>query len=278
MNELQRAEYLSALGVPSYMPRFVLPLAPQPRQARLPVAEAKAPANPLPQSAAQIRAALAAEAAEPGGTPDQSVSAAVAAELAPQAAAAPTPELARQVGELVHDTRAAPQPAPVAEVAPPAQSVEPFVLSCWWLGDELLAVDSREPGAALPVEALFNNIAHALGWHQLPREQDRLRWPLAENRFGPAASAVEARDTCGAWLEAASARRPVKSIWLMGEQARQFCAPVPLDTSAEQPVTDWNSVRIVAMPSLSELLREPQRKRGLWQLLQQTYPEQTRAR
>jgi len=280
VNELQRAEYLSALGVPSYMPRFVLPLAPPPRQARLPVAEAQSTANPLPQSAAQIRAALAP--AEPQSQPAAAAvpPAGIKSVAAPSAQPEIAPEVARQVGELVRDTRPVPQqaPAPVTELAPPAQPVEPFVLSCWWLGDALLAVDSREPGAALPVEALFNNIVRALDWQDLPRERDRLRWPLAENRFGPAASAAEARDTCSSWLEAASARRPVKSIWLMGQQAREYCAPVPLDPSAEPPLGDWNGVRIVAMPSLSELLREPQRKRGLWRLLQQVYPEQTRAR
>ncbi|SHF62909.1 hypothetical protein SAMN04487965_2429 [Microbulbifer donghaiensis] len=267
MNELQRAEYLSVLGVASYMPRFVLPLAPQPRQAELPPQEAAQPepatplqqmraavANPLPQSAAQMVVAPA----EAGPAPQ---------------ARATEAQVLRDIGAITEQTRVKPatQAAAVTQVAPPRQEVQPFVLSCWWLGEELLAVDSREPGAALPVEALFNNIARALGWHQLPREQDRLRWPLAENRFGPAADASEARDTCSSWLEAASARRPVKSIWLMGREARDFCAPVPL----AQPVNDWNGIRVIAMPSLSQLLQEPQRKRALWQLLQKTYPEHT---
>ncbi|WP_323846960.1 hypothetical protein [Microbulbifer magnicolonia] len=263
MNELQRAEYLSVLGVASYMPRFVLPLAPAPRQAQLPPAENPLPhageipagANPLPRSAAQI-----VVAAPETATPE--VKATEAAVL-------------RDIGELTQQTKvAAAVQAPVTQVAPPQQQVQPFVLSCWWLGGELLAVDCREPGAALPVEALFNNIARALNWHQLPREQDRLRWPLAENRFGPAADASEARDTCSSWLEAASARRPVKSIWLMGRQARDFCAPVPLT----KPVNDWNGVRVLAMPSLTQLLQEPQRKRSLWQLLRETYPEHTQVK
>lgn len=269
MNELQRAEYLSALGVPSYMPRFVLPLAPPPRQAELPPVEdvAQASTNPLPRSAAQIRAALT-----PEGAPEP-VPATQPPPETPSAPVAPADNaVLRQVGEIAQGARSPAQQAPVVEVAPPPQQVAPFVLSCWWLGDELLAVDSREPGAALPVEALFNNISRALNWHQLPREQDRLKWPLAENRFGPAASAAEARDTCASWLEAASARRPVKSIWLMGRQAREFCAPLPL----AEAVTDWQGIRILSMPSLSELLQAPERKRDLWQLLQQIYPQQTR--
>lgn len=266
MNELQRAEYLSALGIPSYMPRFVLPLAPEPRQAELPPAPVEEPQNPLPPSAEHIRRELApAEAAPQQPAPEQPAA-------QPEQ---PNPEVLREVTEVAGEIRApAAQPAPVAEVAPPQKPVEPFVLSCWWLGGELLAVDSREPGAALPVESLFNNIARALHWHELPREQDRMRWPLAENRFSPAASAAEARDTCSSWLAAASARRPVKSIWLMGQQAQDFCAPVEL----AETVNDWNGIAVIAMPSLSQLLQQPERKRDLWQLLRQAYPEQTRAR
>ncbi|SDJ71744.1 hypothetical protein [Microbulbifer yueqingensis] len=258
MHELHRAEYLQALGVTSYMPRFVLPLAPEPRQAELPPTEAAADesqraSGPLPRSAAQ----LVEVPAQPSG----------AATPRP----APQPEVLREVGDITRETRAAPRPS---ELAPPRQEVAPFVLSCWWLGEELLAVDSREPGAALPVESLFNNIVRALAWHELPREQDRLRWPLAENRFAGPAAASDARDTCSSWLEAASARRPVKSIWLMGAQARDFCSPVAL----EGPAGEWNGTRLLAMPSLSELLREPARKREVWQLLRANYPEQTRVR
>lgn len=286
MNELQRAEYLSAIGVASYMPRFVLPLAPQPRQAELPPAQEperqsrqlkmNSPQlevnSPLPQSVAQMVVASA--------EPVQPAAGLQAPGTESPAPAAEQPQLLREIGELTENSKmpSAASAAPVAQVAPPQQQVKPFVLSCWWLGEELLAVDSREPGAALPVESLFNNIARALNWHQLPREQDRLKWPLAENRFGPAASAAEARDTCASWLEAASARRPVRSIWLMGQQAQEFCSPVPLESvPREQPLCDWNGIRIVAMPSLSQLLQEPERKRELWQLLRQTYPEQTRA-
>jgi hypothetical protein len=263
MHELHRAEYLEALGVPSYVPRYVLPLAPTPRQAQLPVAEPKPAVNPLPHSADQILDTVSRAAPEP---------------VPPQAPVRPPepPQVARELESLVADTR----PPAVAEqgLAATVESaevrVEPFVLSCWWIGDELLAVDSREPGAALPVEALFNNMVRALGWHDLSREQDRLRWPMAENRFAAAASASDARDTCSIWLEGASARRPVKTIWLMGQQARDFCAPVPLVDG----VADWNGIRVLSMPSLSELLQAPERKREVWQLLQNTYPEQTRSR
>lgn len=261
MNELQRAEYLSALGVVNYMPRFVLPFAPEPRQAELPVVDDRDSGRAVPVADPEPNPGASAKPANLGIadaiTPESRV-------LSPEPKAE-SPE-SRKPAELHRPD--------VSSTAPTELAPTPFILSCWWLGEELLTVDSREPGAALPVESLFNNIARALNWHQLPREQDRLKWPLAENRFGPAASASEARETCSAWLEAACARRPVKSIWLMGRQAQDFCAPSPL----EQPVSDWNGIRVLAAPSLSQLLREPQRKRELWQLLRETYPEQTRSR
>ncbi|QIL91533.1 hypothetical protein ACONUD_11170 [Microbulbifer harenosus] len=255
MNELQRTEYLAALGITSYMPRFHLPLAPVAIQAELPPAIEDTP------EAAPVAAVMAAVGAEPAPVD----------ETRPSPRPESAPEISRVIGSITTETRttrAEVNPEPIA----PAQQINPFVLSCWWLGDELLAVDSREPGSALPVESLFGNMARALGWHQLTTGRDKLKWPLAENPFAAAAGAADARDTCSSWLEAAVARRPVKSIWLMGQQARDYCAPVIL----EDAVADWNGVRLIAMPSLSELLSEPLRKREVWQLLQTLYPEQTR--
>ncbi|WP_444929639.1 hypothetical protein ACJJIF_17875 [Microbulbifer sp. SSSA002] len=261
MNELQRAEYLSVLGVPSYVPRFVLPLAPSPRQAELPPAEEAAGAqpalsasglsgNPLPHSAEQIIAPVLQ-------SPERN------------------PRVLDEISALTNETKLpqeAPNAAPVA-LAPPRQSVKPFVLNCWRIGEELLAVDSHEPGAALPLEALFNNMLRALQWHQRPRQQERLQWPLTENRFGPAEDASQARDTFSSWLEASYTRMPVKSIWLMGREAQDFCSPVPL----ENPLVDWQGARLISMPSLSQLLREPALKRPLWQQLRSYYPTDTRA-
>lgn len=265
MNELQRTEYLTALGVTSYMPRFRLPLAPEPTQASLPPPAAESPqVKPRAALMAEVEAPAqsAAEAAEVNRTPVAGESQAVET----------APELGRVIGSITSEARVAPVVSPSAPVAPPQQQVAPFVLSCWWLGEEVLAVDSREPGAALPVESLFGNIARALGWHQLPTGRDKLRWPLAENPFAAAAGADDARDTCTSWLEAACVRKPVKSIWLMGEQARTYCAPVTLADT----VNDWQGVPVVCMPSLTELLTEPARKRDVWNLLRKLYPEQTR--
>ncbi|WP_226644463.1 uracil-DNA glycosylase family protein [Microbulbifer variabilis] len=254
MNELQRAEYLSVLGIASYVPRFVLPLAPEPRQAKLPPAEPEAieqplplVTNPLPQSAAQI------------------VDSPVTKER---------DTVAAEISALTNATKvqAPEKPAIATPVTAPSQQVKPFVLNCWRLGETLLAVDSHEPGAALPLDALFGNIVRALNWHQLPRQQERMHWPMVENRFGPAADASEARDTFSSWLEASCSRYPVQSIWLMGREAQEFCTPQPL----ESDINHWGEVRILPMPSLSQLLQQPLRKRELWQLLRKAYPAETR--
>ncbi|MEW5249813.1 hypothetical protein [Microbulbifer discodermiae] len=244
MHELHRAEYLQALGVSSYRPRFLLPLAPVPRQATLPPPPEDAPASdPLPQAVAQVMSEVSVPPSPPA-------------------------EAGTAQEERGRETSASGQSADVTPSA--GQAVEPFVLNCWWLGDALLAVDGHQPGAALPVQSLFDNIVRALGWHQLPRDREQLRWPLTENRFAAAAAESDARDTCSSWLEAASARRPVNSIWLMGQQAQAYCSPVRLDG----PVTEWKGTRILATPGLSELLQAPERKRDLWLLLRQTYPQQ----
>ncbi|WP_299598436.1 hypothetical protein [uncultured Microbulbifer sp.] len=266
MNELQRTEYLTALGVTSYMPRFCLPLAPEPLQALLPPPLDESPVTVAPAAAAMAAAGVAV------ATATTSSEATAAADSTP---AAPSPDVGRVIGSIAAEVRvtsaAAQQATPVA---PPQRQVAPFVLSCWRLGDEVLAVDSREPGTALPIESLFGNIVRALGWQQLESERNKLRWPLAENPFAAAAGADDAKDTCSSWLEAACLRNPVKSIWLLGQQAQEFCAPVPLEVG--EPVNDWQGISILSMPSLTELLQEPARKREVWNLLRKLYPEQTR--
>ncbi|WP_066962268.1 hypothetical protein [Microbulbifer sp. Q7] len=266
MNERQRTEYLSALGVTSYMPRFCLPLAPDPVQALLP------PPVDAPQEAPRGVSAVMAAAGVVTEAP-------VAADRATQTGMDPSPSSAQQVsdvgrviGSITAESRVSASAPKATPVAPPQRQVAPFVLSSWRLGDELLAVDSREPGVALPVESLFGNIARALGWHGLESERNKLRWPLAENPFAAAAGAEDAKDTCTSWLEAACARKPVKSIWLMGLPAQEFCAPVAMTDG----VGDWQGVRVVFMPSLTELLEAPARKREVWNMLRRLYPEQTR--
>ncbi|MBB5212926.1 hypothetical protein [Microbulbifer hydrolyticus] len=268
MNELQRTEYLTALGLTSYMPRFRLPLAPEPLQAPLPPpADERPEATPAAVAVMAAVAGVAADAAttpgEPHAQPDTRPE-----QVRPE----PSADMGRVLGSITAETRVAPAASQVTPVAPPQRQVAPFVLSCWRLGEEVLAVDSREPGSALPVESLFGNIVRALGWHQLASERNKLRWPLAESPFAAAAGADDARDTCSSWVEAACARKPVKTIWLMGQQAQEFCAPAPMT----EAVADWQGVRLVSMPSLTELLQEPARKREVWNLLRKLYPEQTR--
>ncbi|MCO1333250.1 hypothetical protein MO867_02750 [Microbulbifer sp. OS29] len=260
MNELQRAEYLSVLGISSYVPRFVLPLAPSPRQAKLPPAEAIAVpgADPFPSSAG-LRTNPLLQSAEQITT-------------APTQRANTTVRVLKEISALTGETQRPPTTVS-APIASPQKAVKPFVLNTWRIGAEVLVIDSHEPGAALPLEALFNNIIRALFWHQLPRQQERLHWPLTENRFGPAEDASQARDTFSSWLEASCARLPVKSIWLMGSESQEFCSPIALT----QTISEWNGAQLITMPSLSLLLQEPEHKGPLWKLLRSRYPAETRA-
>lgn len=257
MNELRRAEYLNALGVASYMPRRLLPLAPKPRLARLPVA----PVQQGQQESQQSQGLQAALVAQPG-----------------QVEQAPSPAQVASVIDRIEvavDGAQQPPRASVAEaaaVAPTAQqAAEPFVLNCWWMGEQLLAIDSHAPGVALPLEKLFANMVRALEWHKLPLARHRLQWPLAQDRFSAQAGEEDAREMCLSWLEAVAEKRPTAEIWLMGDAARRFCTPVELSGSTATWIQNGNEARIVAFPSLTELLQAPARKRDVWQLMQKLY-------
>jgi hypothetical protein len=67
MNEYQRQAYLSALGVDNYMPRWRLPLAPEPVACELPVPDvqqqSEAPKAVVPDSAIEPVRALRASPA-----------------------------------------------------------------------------------------------------------------------------------------------------------------------------------------------------------------------
>ncbi|WP_285763761.1 hypothetical protein [Biformimicrobium ophioploci] len=255
MNELRRAEYLNALGVASYMPRRLLPLAPKPRLAQLPV-EKRPEARQEPQVAPGVQLGQVEQASSPA----QVASVIDRIEVA--------------VDGTVDSARQAPR-APVVEaaaVAPTAQqAAEPFVLNCWWMGEQLLAIDSHAPGVALPLEKLFANMVCALEWHKLPLARHRLQWPLAQDRFSAQAGEDDAREMCLSWLEAVAEKRPTAEIWLMGDAARRFCAPVELSGPTATWTQNGNEARVVAFPSLTELLQAPARKRDVWQLMQKLY-------
>ncbi|WP_347330838.1 hypothetical protein [Marinimicrobium locisalis] len=251
MNEYQRQAYLDALGVEQYVPRWLLTVAPEPR------------ACPLPEEVApEPQVAPASDKAAP----------------APKSVA-PTP-----VSEVLDGMRREPSrqrapekptPEPASPAVEPAEPVTPFTLSIWRSPLPVLVLDAREPRAAFPTDRLLRNLLNALGPHDAQRViEEILPWPLVNN---PAVrlTAEDARAELHTWLEAELATGSVRYVLLMGANAARYFLPEGQSYSEAlgqvQTLSRFNVSALVA-PSLIELLRDPARKRSLWQALQAWLP------
>jgi hypothetical protein len=245
MNELQRQSYLSALGVESYAPRWLLPGAPKPIQCEMPA---------LAETAQVVEPATEAERHE--------IPTPASSGKGPKA-------LSEVMSEMAQPDRVpkAPQPiiARAARAAEPA--VTPFTLSVWRSSLPILILDAREPRAAIPTERLLRNLLRCLGdLDPASVGEEVLACPLV-----PKPTVEDARGELSAWLEAELERRPVQKLILMGANAAQYLLPEGMDYSESL----WHRVELEAFkrpalvaPSLIELLREPMHKRRLWQAVQ----------
>ncbi len=151
-----------------------------------------------------------------------------------------------------------------------------FALSIWRIQNDVLVIDSRQPGAALPTEKLLQNILRSihLPLAQLP-PSELLRWPLFKDDQHNPNEEQEARAMVQAYIAAQLTNAPVKHLLLLGKEATQFSLSIDQPIAAfyethqgktlAQP--QWGANILVA-PSLVDMLLEPLQKRVTWQALQ----------
>lgn len=242
MNEHQRMEYLEAMGITQYVPRWILPAARRSAQLEVPRAEAAVEAIELPP-------------------PDYSI----ASSPSPVAIGEIMDTLVRQphpVGEPSVGEEVIPLTPPVAPttVEPPAQ----FSLSIWRPAPGLMVVDSRCAGQALPTKALLENILRAKEISLPQTKPDILLWPPAGVAPTPGWSA--AREMLQAFLLARLERQSAQYLWLMGESA---CRAVLPDHTYEESIgrainLDSLATLAVVLPSLADMLLQPELKARTW--------------
>ena len=174
-----------------------------------------------------------------------------------------TPHLQEMVAESVSTVERQQQ----VPIKPQTETIR-FSLHCWRIGDDLLVLDTHEPGAALPTDTLLLNIVRSIGYplQQLPQSEP-LRWPLFENDQ-QANDENQARAMVQAYIQAQLSKQPANHLLLMGADAAKFT----LDT-----FDGWQSVRgkhfqqwqstLIVIPSLAEMLREPLLKRLAWEAI-----------
>lgn len=256
MNERARQQYLSALGIDSFVPRVILPWAPQPRLCPLPeIIEEAHTANrprlsdtPLDNAPAKRHVKAAGASASVGD---------VLGDMGIPASSKPV----RKV--------------PVSLAAPKArQGVTPLHLHVWRTESNLLILDEHKPGSALPTETLLFNILLACRSQQKPLgAAERMRCPL-NDQLAQIYSHADLREELQAWLAEALAQQPETELWLMGgELARCFIPPDnnPLEVRFTWPQLSLSAhspaVKALIAPSLTDMLEQPALKRPMWKAL-----------
>lgn len=252
MNELQRMQYLEAMGADMFVPRFVLSHAPVPRRAE------------LPQSVEMVGTAFAGgpainEEHEQRVLPEQAAAVNRIVNLDFQA------ESRRQTDDCEAEKPVFP-PKPISE-SPPAKETARFSLALWRINNDVLVVDSRRPKAALPTETLLSNILFQLNLlrQPLPRAEF-LNWPMAGgNDQGWDAASEMAR----AFLEGRLLSNPVRYMIIMGSDAgRAILQQDTLDPVGEKVRMEAFAVDALVLPSLADILYQPELKKRIWQSLQ----------
>lgn len=240
-----RQQYLQAMGIESYLPRWQLPGA-----APSPVAmEDLLDDEPREPSSAETARPVSREPVT--GSP-------LHARLNVDLEAKP-PRVKTAV-----DTAATVVPQPRAPR---------FALGIWQISPQILVLDSRRPDLALPVGQLLQNIALALGLNGPPPELEVLRRPLADSGDFHESEA-DARAQVRAFLAARVGAQDIRQILLMGAPAirfalheEQLAAAGELRSLIGKPIPlqlEDLALQAIALPSLATILQRPELKPRVW--------------
>lgn len=273
MNERVRQEYLEALGVRSFAPRFLLVGAKAPVRCLLPVERTQAPVMdqlpPVSVPASQIavdHAQQSAVVAPPSANLDNVFP---CTEGKSSNAAAKPSTSAEVVADLLAQTS-------VSDPQASDQRAAVFSLSVWRASESIYCIDSRRPGDALPTERLLSNILLGIGAVTKPLPPvEIVNWPLVHTNPDKSWAAARAmvKDFFDAKILTTS---PVGYFFLFGRDAvaaftglegDQFDAQ--LFTRHQQKIFD---AEVMLLPSLADILHHPEHKAHLWRLLQSVRP------
>lgn len=258
MNERQRTEYLEAMGIQVFVPRWILPAAAPSRQAPLPQPDVSASPELSPEarsSASQPEGPASSSAQRLGGVVSGIIG-----------------ELAGQTKSARVQTEASPQQSPAKRVLdaldekPAADESVQFSLSLWRVSDSLLVIDSHQARQALPTGTLLSNILFAKGLCEPLPKPEVLAWPIGGSEGGW----PQACEMVQAFLQARFERQPVQSLWLMGEDA--YRAVFSGDNDYQEQLGHLRDLMglgclATVLPSLADMLKTPSLKIPAWQAI-----------
>lgn len=274
MRESQRLNYLQAVGVTGWVPRLPLAHAAM-RRAPEPEIDIAVPGqHPVP--ADQVASNSKQEAS----------SSSVSVNTADTAIDSPSARLVQQRrDQLAAQTsrRELPAQAPTPpeatvvsiEVQQTGRSVAPFYMQLWMAGPCALLIEISDPGLekGTPEHNLLCDILRAASLPAAPKLLADFRWPLSRNPQ-VARSAEAASEALQIFMQARLELQPVRSIGCFGAMTGLLATGDPQEAGAlkgrEEALEELGSGWFA--PGLEVMLREPEEKTRLWQLLKRVMP------
>lgn len=266
-------QYLEAMGIDMYVPRWVLPGALPSRLAPLPYEADSAQSSEAFATPPEglVGGQERAQAPDYHGSQQDSQATTepgIGAEIASARVSGIMAQLGGTAKSKVQDRaeKIAPAPADTEDSGAEAETAVRFTLNIWPVNPNLLVLDSHQPRRGLPTTQLLTNILFAKGVTAYHTAPETLIWPVALGMVGPTGWTA-AREMVGEFLGSRLEARPVSYLWLMGEEA--FRAVAPSSASYEQSLgqalalPQYDTLALV-LPSLSDMLANPSLKAHTW--------------
>jgi len=277
MNEARRMQYLEAMGVDTFVPRFLLSNTLAPRLCVLPVES-----QPQAVAVASTGGLALAEVTVPKiesqslRTLNEGLNS-VLAELdldrpSSRTRSKPTGKSSKESSSVpseIIETQAARSEINAATVLD-TFTVANFNLGMWFSDAGIQIIDSREPTDALPTETLLNNLLTACGLSKsvLPPMEVQV-WPIPGPQEGDQSWSA-ACDMMVDFLDARFTHSPAKGIVVLGQAATKAILGETADFEALcfSTVTPKGfNLPVTILPALRALLYTPAEKRRIWSAL-----------
>lgn len=155
------------------------------------------------------------------------------------------------------------------------QAIQSFSLSVWRPVSGFLIVSARNTNA-MPTELILNNfLRFYLNQNQLTLHEEVLRWPSVENQK----ITLTNLDACAelqTWLSVQHEFQPIKNLWLFGDISHYFMPDKSIDfdvfvkkfeINLDQNGSSAGPVAVKIFPDLTQFLLQPELKAQLLSLV-----------
>jgi hypothetical protein len=258
MHEIRRQEYLQAIGIENYIPRWRIPYA-----AESYLCDRSFEWDDQVKDDVTIFEPIQVDSLN--NQQDQ---------------IQPTIDLHHVLNSVVERTQVKTNPSRIGDILQQFEDkkslkIQSFSLSVWRPATDFLIVAARNLNA-MPTELLLNNfLRFYLRQSQLVLSEEVLRWPTFEN----SKIALTEKDACAelqTWLSVQHEFQSIKTLWLFGDIYRYFISEFStsddlsliqsFDIQLDQ-AKPAQTIGIKLLPDLSQFLLQPQLKEKLLSLV-----------